>query len=85
MRNEFIITAITNVDKYAEFHILGRGSVYAKFGYFDRIASLVFGASYSTAIFPVKVRVDELGFNYFHVKSIFRNGCWYTLKDDFKN
>lgn len=76
----YLIERVSDIGKYACFHLSDGNSVYGKYGYFSSAidaCELHFGVRPD---FPIKVKLDRLGFEYFHVDGIFYNGLWVKCK-----
>ncbi len=73
----FTVKSVSDIGKYAKFTLDDGSEHYGKYGYFSHIAyNLIGGVN-----FPVKVRIDKLGVNYFHVEAIWNNGVWVKVKE----
>tara|TARA_R110002073_G_scaffold614_4_gene4912 strand:+ start:4758 stop:5009 length:252 start_codon:yes stop_codon:yes gene_type:complete len=72
-----VLSSIPELDgKYAKFVLTNGDEHWGKYGYFSYIANDLIGG----VQFPVKVRLDHLGLQYFHVEAIFHKGLWVKNK-----
>lgn len=68
------IASVSDIGKYAKFTLIDGREIYGKYGYFSSIAYYVIGQE--NIKFPIKVRLDELGLQCFHVEAIWHKGLW---------
>lgn len=68
------VASISEIGKYAKFTLIDGREIFGKYGYFSNIAYGIIGGE--NIKFPIKVRLDELGLDYFHVEAVWYNGLW---------
>lgn len=79
MGNEvLVVDSVTDIGKYAKFTLDDGREFHGKYGYFHWIAYNIIGEE--NLSFPVKVRLDHLGLDYFHVDAIWHRGLWVKEK-----
>ena len=79
MKEIVTVRSITDICKYAKFTLTDGREYTGKYGYFSWIAYYIIGED--EIKFPIKVRLDEFGFKYFHVEAIWHNGVWVKAKE----
>lgn len=68
------VASISEIGKYAKFTLTDGREIFGKYGYFSYIAYNIIGEE--NIKFPIKVRLDELGLDYFHIEAVWHNGLW---------